>query len=226
MRRTADIGCLSVLPFFETITIIPFSTVTRRTPDMSRTNCSPSRMTSTSRGLGAGGAGIAAGDVVAGSAAAAGGGVPVLLAVLEFLLRGARGTRTGRARSGFGVGVFSAASVSFRSLLAAASVSVLPSFAFPASARSASSPEPGLGGLLRAVSAREFPRLPVPVRAGRGLAGDFFATTGGGGSGVSSIFSASSLTATSTTGSSIRAPVDVTRLTFLSALLAGVGSGD
>ena len=151
MRRTADIGCLSVLPFFETITIIPFSTVTRRMPDMSRTNCSPSRMTSTRRGPGAGGTGVSVGDFVATSASV----VPVLpFAVLVFLFRGVRGTRTGRARSGFGVGGFSAASVSFRSLLAAASVSVLPSFAFSDSAFSASSPVPDFGELLRAVSAR------------------------------------------------------------------------
>ncbi len=195
---------------------MPFSTVTRRTPDMSRTNCSPSRMTSTRRGLGAGGAGVAVGDLAAFSA----GGVPVLLAVLEFLLRGARGTRTGRARSGFSAGGVSVVALSFRSLLAGVSVS--PSFAFSAFVLSAPLPVFGFGELLRAVSAREVPRVPVLARAGRGLAGDFFATTGGGGSRGSAVCSAS-FAATSATGSSMRAPVEVTRLTFRSALLTGVG---
>jgi hypothetical protein len=209
MRRTFDIGWRTTLPSFETITNWLFSTVTRRTVLMSRSSVSPSLVTMMRRCAEAGCA--ASGEVLSALFAVSLRPVDVVLrfGVRDGLARELRAGRAGRVvleSAGFSSAVEFADAVS-----ASAGVSVLSEVLGEAAG--------GDARLLVPVEVGDLEFLPA-LRLDVSLAppGLSFAGASTGARSVGVAEASSPAVGLSATGSSMRAPVDVTRRTLLSLL--------
>src|SRR2546421_1192991 len=204
MRSTFAIGCRMIFPSLVMTTTWLFSTVTRRTEFMSRSIISPSLVTMMRRWVGAG--------VVVGGAAGwppFDGCVAVSVRADSALARGARrrGVRAARRLgAGFGVAASVASDSDFVSSEGFAAVSVSAGLVSLVSALVA----PGCG-----VAPALALRAPGLVPAPRLVAADELRLAGlaadGDGEGVGLASSFASPLGASTTGSSMRAPVEVTR---------------